>query len=833
MAVSFATAANGIAAPTPPSGADEPIGVDSLYLSDFAEDLTLAIGRATASDATLATGLPVMEQQGRDPSMQAGLGEGGLQVLPLQVLNQAINRAILASAGDPATLAVQADDMTESVVAIAAEDVPAALFPSVQDVLSQWESRYFNVARADTQPQPMGADGVAPADTPVAEALHVVAGEVVTDQAIVNAALQLAQPESDALGAQAPTGEALTATASQIAELALNAGQQMPDVAAPPVWSVMFSVAHENADDSSIQHSISPNLSDSSADESATSAKSALVGVKADLGVSHNRDGVSVLGGMLVDRIPHQLSVEQSNIEGQEPLLASSLDRGSRLSSYESQRLIESRADSKDESLTETVVGSEAILEAGLAIEGESRDTRSVENVVTLEPTSQLWTVPAALAGQPNVVTTNVTDALLPSSDTDDSVSEIGRFVARNTLPGDVGFPVATASKDAPAIATARPLTEEATPSTASRSSVALPAANLAGASRVALTIEAERTTWLDGVRRDDAAATSSVELMAVKAIDSKSAPMMPSGSVMSGPSLSPGFASQAPPQVADSLVMATGVASIENKGESQSQRQRLDSVASAVLAASSIMLGASNEGETGASIGNISPDRLASAFVGPVAQRSDRHDSIDSDDAQAVTDVQLTDGEQVALGRAATESSLATGLSSTVGFSSSTGLVTDRFSVAAAQSQVATAGSQSTNPLVNNVSIEVKQLLTSGGGSVRMALTPPEQGTLQLDLVVTDSGAATLEVYGVTEAVRERLENGSTALQRQFEQMGLTLSLSLFDHSKGSDSLNTRDSQVMAERLSDAPAESTSRVTKRSGTPVGDDTGRMINLIA
>jgi hypothetical protein len=465
--------------------------------------------------------------------------------------------------------------------------------------------------------------------------------------------------------------------------------------------------------------------------------------------------------------------------------------------------------------------------------------------------------MPIVLAGPSGVATRNIADPLLPSSDTGESIAQVGQFVARHTLSGDSGFTVAAASRDVSEIATARPLTEETTSSSVSNSSIALSAVNPKDASRAALLTEPAGETWLDSVRRNDLAAASSVEsraeqaatardeLMALKAAESKSGPMMTSGSVMSGPSLSPAFVSQALTQVTDSIVTATGVASMQNKGESRSPRQRLDSAANSALGASSVLPSESDVSEAGASIGDISPerqtkddstarsglgvvplDRLASAFVGSVADQSDRLDSLESDDGRAVTEAQSTDGEQAALRRIATESSLATGLSSTGGFS-------DRFSVAVAQSSATVAESTSANSLVNNVSIEIKQLLTSGGGSVRMALTPPEQGTLQLDLVVTDSGTATLEVYGVTEAVRERLESGSTALQRQFEQMGLTLSLSLFDHGKGFDSPNARDSQAMMERSSEIAAESTPRVTKRSGMPVGDDTGRMINLIA
>jgi|GEM_PF-4402918 hypothetical protein len=857
MAVSFATVANGIAAPTPPSGAGEPVGVDSLYLYDFAEDLTLALGRVTASDSALAPGLPVIESQGRDPSMQAGLGDGVLQVLPPQVLNQAINRAILANAGDPTTLLVSVDDSTASLATTASEESPAALFPPVQDVLSQWESRYFNVARADTQSQRKGPEGVVPADKTVSNALHVVVGEVVSEQAVVNAALRLAQTDSDQLGAQTPTGEMRTATDLPIAERVFNGSQQTMDVAASPAWSLVSGATRENTDDPAVEHSINLSVIDSSAGEPATPAKSALVGVKPDLGASNNGDGLSVLGDMPAVLAPHQSLAEQSNTQESVTPLSNSLNRVKPLSAEQSSRLVEPQADSQNELIEMTSVGSAAVAESKLATDEDSQNTLIMESAATSEVTHQVPVMPIVLAGPSGVATRNVADPLLPSSDTAESIAQVGQFVARHTLSGDSGFTVAAASRDVSEIATARPLTEETTSSSVSNSSIALSAVNPKDASRAALLTEPAGETWLDSVRRDDLEAASSVEsraeqaataldeLLALKAAESKSGPMMTSGSVMSGPSLSPAFVSQTLTQVTDSIVTATGVASMQNKGESRSPRQRLDSAANSALGASSVLPSESDVSEAGASIGDISPerqtkddstvrsglgvvplDRLASAFVGSVADQSDRLDSLESDDGRAVTEVQSTDGEQAALGRIATESSSATGLSSTGGFS-------DRFSVAVAQSSATVAESKSANSLVNNVSIEVKQLLTSGGGSVRMALTPPEQGTLQLDLVVTDSGTATLEVYGVTEAVRERLESGSTALQRQFEQMGLTLSLSLFDHGKGFDSPNARDSQAMMERSSEIAAESTPRVTKRSGMPVGDDTGRMINLIA
>jgi hypothetical protein len=631
-----------------------------------------------------------------------------------------------------------------------------------------------------------------------------------------------------------------TATDLPIAERVFNGSQQTMDVAASPAWSLVSGATRENTDDPAVEHSINLSVIDSSAGEPATPAKSTLVGVKPDLGASNNGDGLSVLGDMPAVLAPHQSLAEQSNTQESVTPLSNSLNRVKPLSAEQSSRLVEPQADSQNELIEMTSVGSAAVAESKLATEEDSQDTLIMESAATSEVTHQVPVMPIVLAGPSGVATRNIADPLLPSSDT-----------------GDSGFTVVAASRDVSEIATARPLTEETTSSSVSNSSIALSAVNPKDASRAALLTEPAGETWLDSVRRNDLAAASSVEsraeqaatardeLMALKAAESKSGPMMTSGSVMSGPSLSPAFVSQTLTQVTDSIVTATGVASMQNKGESRSPRQRLDSAASSALGASSVLPSESDVSEAGASIGDISPerqtkddstarsglgvvplDRLASAFVGSVADQSDRLDSLESDDGRAVTEAQSTDGEQAALRRIATESSLATGLSSTGGFS-------DRFSVAVAQSSATVAESKSANSLVNNVSIEVKQLLTSGGGSVRMALTPPEQGTLQLDLVVTDSGTATLEVYGVTEAVRERLESGSTALQRQFEQMGLTLSLSLFDHGKGFDSPNARDSQAMMERSSEIAAESTPRVTKRSGMPVGDDTGRMINLIA
>jgi hypothetical protein len=83
---------------------------------------------------------------------------------------------------------------------------------------------------------------------------------------------------------------------------------------------------------------------------------------------------------------------------------------------------------------------------------------------------------------------------------------------------------------------------------------------------------------------------------------------------------------------------------------------------------------------------------------------------------------------------------------------------------------------SLATGPL----NIEVMRVLKEGGGRVIMEVTPPDQGTLQLDLRLDNQGKAILIVDGASDSTRARLEQGSAELRQQLADMGLQLSLNM-----------------------------------------------------
>jgi hypothetical protein len=85
----------------------------------------------------------------------------------------------------------------------------------------------------------------------------------------------------------------------------------------------------------------------------------------------------------------------------------------------------------------------------------------------------------------------------------------------------------------------------------------------------------------------------------------------------------------------------------------------------------------------------------------------------------------------------------------------------------------------------------EVMSAAKSGGGRIMLELTPPEQGTIRIDLRVNAAGQAHLIVEGASDATKSRLDQGGQNLKNEFAQMGLNLSLDL---RQGSQSQQMRD---------------------------------------
>jgi hypothetical protein len=74
----------------------------------------------------------------------------------------------------------------------------------------------------------------------------------------------------------------------------------------------------------------------------------------------------------------------------------------------------------------------------------------------------------------------------------------------------------------------------------------------------------------------------------------------------------------------------------------------------------------------------------------------------------------------------------------------------------------------------------EIMSAAKSGGGRIMFELTPPEQGTIRIDLRINQSGEAHLIVEGASDATKSRLDQGGQNLKQEFAQMGLNLSLDL-----------------------------------------------------
>jgi len=85
----------------------------------------------------------------------------------------------------------------------------------------------------------------------------------------------------------------------------------------------------------------------------------------------------------------------------------------------------------------------------------------------------------------------------------------------------------------------------------------------------------------------------------------------------------------------------------------------------------------------------------------------------------------------------------------------------------------------------------EVMSAAKSGGGRIMLELTPPEQGTIRIDLRINAAGQAHLIVEGASDATKSRLDQGGQNLKNEFAQMGLNLSMDL---RQGGQSQQTRD---------------------------------------
>lgn len=86
-------------------------------------------------------------------------------------------------------------------------------------------------------------------------------------------------------------------------------------------------------------------------------------------------------------------------------------------------------------------------------------------------------------------------------------------------------------------------------------------------------------------------------------------------------------------------------------------------------------------------------------------------------------------------------------------------------------------------------VQVEIQRLVKQGGGHIVMELTPPDQSKFTIELKLDDHGGAFLLVEGVSDSTRTRLEQSSSQLHEQFQQMGLNLQLDMRQHRESASS--------------------------------------------
>jgi hypothetical protein len=75
-------------------------------------------------------------------------------------------------------------------------------------------------------------------------------------------------------------------------------------------------------------------------------------------------------------------------------------------------------------------------------------------------------------------------------------------------------------------------------------------------------------------------------------------------------------------------------------------------------------------------------------------------------------------------------------------------------------------------------VSSRIIQMAQSGGGEVRIDVTPPDESTFKISISVQSGQEAKLVVTGASDSTRTRLDQTTEQLRQQFAQMGLNLNL-------------------------------------------------------
>ena len=84
--------------------------------------------------------------------------------------------------------------------------------------------------------------------------------------------------------------------------------------------------------------------------------------------------------------------------------------------------------------------------------------------------------------------------------------------------------------------------------------------------------------------------------------------------------------------------------------------------------------------------------------------------------------------------------------------------------------------------------------LSKSGGGEIRIDVTPPDESSFKITLRIIDAKEVLLVVTGASDSTRTRLDNSVDQLQQQFSQMGMSLNLGFDQPSSGQPQLAARD---------------------------------------
>jgi hypothetical protein len=131
----------------------------------------------------------------------------------------------------------------------------------------------------------------------------------------------------------------------------------------------------------------------------------------------------------------------------------------------------------------------------------------------------------------------------------------------------------------------------------------------------------------------------------------------------------------------------------------------------------------------------------------------------------------------------------------------------------------------------------EIMNAAKSGGGRIMFELTPPEQGTIRIDLQINQNGHARLIVEGASDATKSRLDQGGQNLKQEFAQLGLNLSLDLGQGNQSQQasgqSFNNARQDYYANQLTVNPNSKTLKAVSIMGSGHNTSANGTVNLFA